>query len=477
AEELRVEEGLGLSSCAFHLPANDNATPPTSRAGSRKGEQCSLDNAQDVASAVRQERMSQGVRLFALRSGYPRPSRRQGGASDARSEERGGGLLHLNGDGNRLDADDLALARESAQTGERVGGEKLVWKYITSDHLGGASHITDSNGDLISHQRFHPYGKVESRRGERAWRGGYIGKDIEPDAALGLQRIGARYYAPELGRWVSADPVIGQNGQLMARSVLESNLTSYAGNNPIRYLDSSGLTIELPRAEKFAALREQMLRELQSLTNIPLAIVAHESDGFGCSGPSITSYTVEIVGSTDDESLAAGNKLVRAAIEHTGTIRLTSHGKGKNHADAPVEEALRNRWGEPGAGVARTWVVVDFDSPTSKKWVGDSATGQLKQESESPPRYITLGHELIHGLRQLEGLAVSDILGWGQYRNPYAPTPGTWEALEEAETIGIPVPQAAQVGTGVTENDLRAEHGLEERMSHVTPKGKTAGEE
>ena len=125
AEDLRVEEGLGLSSCAFHLPANDNATPPTSRAGLR-------------------------------------PSRRQGGASDARSEERGGGLLHLNGDGNRLDADDLALALESAQTGERVGGEKLVWKYITSDHLGGASHITDSNGDLMAKhvsemQRAHMY--------------------------------------------------------------------------------------------------------------------------------------------------------------------------------------------------------------------------------------------------------------------------------------------------------------------------------
>ena len=94
AEDLRAEEGLGLSSCAFDLPANDNATPPTSRASSRKGEQSSLDNAQDEASAVRQERMSQGVRLFSLRSGCLRPSRRQGGASDARSEERGGGLPH-----------------------------------------------------------------------------------------------------------------------------------------------------------------------------------------------------------------------------------------------------------------------------------------------------------------------------------------------------------------------------------------------
>ncbi|MCH2110460.1 MAG: hypothetical protein MK135_14145 [Polyangiaceae bacterium] len=61
AEDLSVEEGHGLSSCAFDLPANDNATPPTSRAGLR-------------------------------------PSRREGGARLAQLEERarrGGGLPQL----------------------------------------------------------------------------------------------------------------------------------------------------------------------------------------------------------------------------------------------------------------------------------------------------------------------------------------------------------------------------------------------
>ncbi|MCH2109785.1 MAG: hypothetical protein MK135_10670 [Polyangiaceae bacterium] len=144
AEELRVEEGLGLSSCAFHFPATDNATPPTSRAGLR-------------------------------------PSRRQGGASDA-------------------------------QRGAR--------------------------------RRADP--KVESRRGERAWRGGYIGKDIEPDADLGLQRIGARYYAPGLGRWVSADPFIGQNPERMMEKLLESNLLSYGMGNPISGRDPSGAETQRP---------------------------------------------------------------------------------------------------------------------------------------------------------------------------------------------------------------------------------------
>jgi hypothetical protein len=66
----------------------------------------------------------------------------------------------LNGDGQLMNAEDLAVALQSYQAETRVGGEKLVWKYTTTDHLGGASHTTDSSGDLIAHQRFHAYGSA-----------------------------------------------------------------------------------------------------------------------------------------------------------------------------------------------------------------------------------------------------------------------------------------------------------------------------
>ena len=148
--------------------------------------------------------------------------------------------MDLNGDGIVMDAADLQIAQDGYAAEQRVGGEKFVWKYITSDHLGGASHVTDSAGDVISHQRFHPYGKVASKVGQSAWRGGYIGKDIEPDADLGLQRIGARYYAPGLGRWVTPDPLIGQSPGLMVEQMVDSSLYSYASNSPLLLADPSG---------------------------------------------------------------------------------------------------------------------------------------------------------------------------------------------------------------------------------------------
>ena len=52
------------------------------------------------------------------------------------------------------------------------------------------------------------------------------------DAETGLHYNRFRYYDPGIGRYVSADP-IGQTG--------ETNLYSYAANNPTRFIDPSGL--------------------------------------------------------------------------------------------------------------------------------------------------------------------------------------------------------------------------------------------
>ena len=147
--------------------------------------------------------------------------------------------MDLNDDGNRLDADDLALAQDGFTTGQRVGGEKVIFRHVTTDHLGGTTHLTDSAGDLFSHKRYHAYGKVASRLGPAAYRG-YIGKEVEPELDLGLQRIGARYYAPALGRWVTPDPLIGQSPEVLRENPLESNLYGYSRNSPVVRLDLSG---------------------------------------------------------------------------------------------------------------------------------------------------------------------------------------------------------------------------------------------
>lgn len=149
--------------------------------------------------------------------------------------------MDLNGDGRIMDAADLALAQQSYSTETRVGGEKLVWRFSTTDHLGSVSQSTDSAGDLMLTQRFRAYGKLATRAGTTPYRGGYLGKDLEADADLGLQRVGARYYAAELGRWVTPDPMIGLNPRRMVENPIESNLYSYSRNNPIMFRDPLGL--------------------------------------------------------------------------------------------------------------------------------------------------------------------------------------------------------------------------------------------
>ncbi|MDR2640647.1 MAG: RHS repeat-associated core domain-containing protein [Candidatus Peribacteria bacterium] len=53
---------------------------------------------------------------------------------------------------------------------------------------------------------------------------------------MALYYFNARYYSPELGRFVSRDPI---------GIVDDINLYVYVGNNPLKFVDWSGLTKQL----------------------------------------------------------------------------------------------------------------------------------------------------------------------------------------------------------------------------------------
>jgi len=185
--------------------------------------------------------------------------------------------MDLNNDGVAMNAADLALAQQSFTNETRVGGEKLVWRFTTTDHLGSASKVTDSAGDVVSFQRFHAYGKVATTAGQRAYRSGYLGKDTEVDLDLGLQRIGARYYAAALGRWISADPLIGRNPAMMVASPLESNLYSYGRNNPIMVRDPLGLQGK-QEGSFWRGVGNVVMAKAQSIAKAPAAVAAAIKD-------------------------------------------------------------------------------------------------------------------------------------------------------------------------------------------------------
>ena len=103
-------------------------------------------------------------------------------------------------------------------------------EYIHTDALGSPVAITNSSGVVIERTVYEPYGAVINRPLNN--RPGYTGH-VE-DAVTGLNYMQQRYYDPQLGRFLSNDPVT-------ATSVGGNfNRYWYANNNPYRFTDPDG---------------------------------------------------------------------------------------------------------------------------------------------------------------------------------------------------------------------------------------------
>ena len=113
-------------------------------------------------------------------------------------------------------------------------------RYQLANHLGSASVELDFEGSLISYEEYHPYGTTAFQAGRSAAevslkRYRHTGK--ERDEETGFSYHIARYYAPWIGRWITADPDGLTDG---------SNLYAYTKGNPILFVDLSGTRTYLP---------------------------------------------------------------------------------------------------------------------------------------------------------------------------------------------------------------------------------------
>ena len=110
--------------------------------------------------------------------------------------------------------------------------QKLLFYH--SDHLGGSNIITDGSGNLIQHVQYSPYGEIdyELNLGVSV---NYLFTGQEFDREAGLYYYNARYYDPEIGRFIQPDTIIPDPSDNQAY-----NRYSYCRNNPIMLTDPSG---------------------------------------------------------------------------------------------------------------------------------------------------------------------------------------------------------------------------------------------
>ncbi|NMT34281.1 hypothetical protein HGQ62_06525 [Stenotrophomonas maltophilia] len=104
--------------------------------------------------------------------------------------------------------------------------------YIHTDALGSPVAETDASGNVIKRFAYEPYGAVVG--GEVADGPGYTGH--VSDAATGLSYMQQRYMDPELGVFLSVDPVTAY----VKGDMRHFNAYAYAYNNPYTFNDPDG---------------------------------------------------------------------------------------------------------------------------------------------------------------------------------------------------------------------------------------------
>jgi RHS repeat-associated protein len=125
----------------------------------------------------------------------------------------------------------LLIATRTVPSG---GAESTA--FVLTDHLGSALAACDPAGAPVHQQIYSPFGLSLRPAAELD---GYTG--VPGDIELGLVRLGARQYAPALGRFITPDWFIAENPNRALRLPQALNAYAYAINNPLAFRDPSGL--------------------------------------------------------------------------------------------------------------------------------------------------------------------------------------------------------------------------------------------
>ena len=130
-------------------------------------------------------------------------------------------------------------------------------QFQLADSLGSSNVVVDSTATFINREEFLPYGETSFGSFARK-RYRFVGKERDEESALNY--YGARYFAPWILRWTSADPVglmpelnhsqdSGQkiyvtkqrvNSSYQDRVPPTTGLYVFTLNNPLRYVDPDG---------------------------------------------------------------------------------------------------------------------------------------------------------------------------------------------------------------------------------------------
>lgn len=147
-------------------------------------------------------------------------------------------------------------------------------QYMTADHLGSPRVVTNGTGAVVSRHDYKPFGReLMVGDGGRTQSQGYSQFDgvrqrytgAERDDEIGLDFMLARYYSSIQGRFTSPDPLYFQREMLTDPQ--RYNLYAYVRNNPLAFIDPTGMKIDTRRLNEKDLGRWNKIKELANATD------------------------------------------------------------------------------------------------------------------------------------------------------------------------------------------------------------------
>lgn len=102
---------------------------------------------------------------------------------------------------------------------------------------GDVIQIVDEDSNIVAEYTYNAWGEVLTSTGEMAEINPIRYRSYYYDSEIGLYYCQQRYYNPEIGRWLSIDVLFDNN------HFNGANLYVYCFNNPIMYVDYTGLSV------------------------------------------------------------------------------------------------------------------------------------------------------------------------------------------------------------------------------------------
>jgi RHS repeat-associated core domain len=145
---------------------------------------------------------------------------------------QGGQLVYASDNRQSLATQYIYLGGSLVAFRERpTGSSTATVKYQHTDALGTPTAVTDATNTIIETYEYEPYGQLVNSTLKDG--PGYTGH--VQDAATGLTYMQQRYYDPQVGMFLSVDPVAVDTSK-----TYNFNRFAYAANNPYRFKDPDG---------------------------------------------------------------------------------------------------------------------------------------------------------------------------------------------------------------------------------------------